>query len=335
MAGTLKDISKITGFSISTVSRALKNDPRISDKTKREILRVARELGYKTSIEIGNDKIIMLLVANPHESMESDEFFSKVQKGILENATKENFHYLVQTVSSIEEFDNTLVPLNLVDGIIAGGIPMPESMKNFLLKIELPVVLIGKYDGLESFPSVNNDNIRGGYLAGVEILKTYYEKVCVITGPRSISTFSDRVEGFLKSFKERGKSTDDIKIIELEEFDEKAGKKAVLEHEKFLRSYRTALFCTTDWLAKGALEELNVLKFKVPKEVGLLGFGGLSFCKHITPKISTVSLNPYLLGKIAFLMLRELLDGNAEAKGVVFVEPTVINGETLIRGDLC
>lgn len=332
MAGTLKDISRITGFSISTVSRALKNDPRISDKTKREILRIARELGYKANIEIGNNKIMMFLVANPHESMESDEFFSKVQKGILESATKENFHCLVQTISSIEGFDNTLVPLNLIDGIIAGGIPMPDSMKNFLLKIEFPVVLIGKYDGLESFPSVNNDNIRGGYLAGSEILKAYYEKVCVITGPRSISTFSDRIEGFLRSLRERGKSTDDIKIIELEEFDEKAGEKAVLENEKLLRSYRTALFCTTDWLAKGALEKLSALGFKIPKEVGLLGFGGLSFCRHITPKISTISLNPYLLGKIAFLMLRELLDGNTEAKGIVFVEPTVMDGETLIKG---
>jgi DNA-binding LacI/PurR family transcriptional regulator len=52
----------------------------------------------------------------------------------------------------------------------------------------------------------------------------------------------------------------------------------------------------------------------------------------ISPRITTVALNPYLLGRIAVTMLRELMDGNSESKGVVFVEPFLMEGETLRRG---
>ncbi|MDK2952178.1 MAG: LacI family transcriptional regulator, repressor for deo operon, udp, cdd, tsx, nupC, and nupG [Kosmotogales bacterium] len=330
MSTTLKDISEKTGFSTSTVSRALKNDPRISEETKTKIFSIARTLGYRFKNNFKHNKVIMFFVSNPHESIESDEFFSIVQRGILESATEKNVNCLIQSIPLSENFDNSIIPLDLIQGIIVGGIPMPNSMKSFLLNIDVPVVLIGKYSGLEKFPSVNNDNMRGGYLAAAELIKKGYEDIFIITGPTRVSTFSDRIEGFMKCFKESSISTKNIRIIEQDNFDERAGKEAVIKNLFKKKTDRTAIFCTTDWLAKGALEGLNILKIKVPEQIGLLGFGGLSFCNHLTPKLSTISLNPYLLGRIAFLLLDDLLNEKNEGRGSIFVEPTSTMRETLI-----
>lgn len=325
---SLKKISEETGFSTSTVSRAMKNDSRISEKTKMIIFKAAQRLGYESGKIPDNNKVILFFVANPHESIESDEFFSVVQKGILESSTKANYNCLVQSISMSEDFDNTLIPINLIKGIIAGGIPMPNAIKDFLLKLKIPVVMIGNYPKLEGFGTVNNDNTKGGFLAGTQIINSNYKETIIITGPRTLRTFSDRIEGFFRCYRENDLSINAIKIIELDGFDEKSGKDFILAYKENLES-NTAIFCTTDWLAKGVLNGLNQLRVSIPKDVGLLGFGGLSFCNHTTPKISTISLKPYLLGKISFMMLQELIDGNTQSKGTVFVEPSVKYGETL------
>ncbi|HPJ90286.1 MAG TPA: LacI family DNA-binding transcriptional regulator [Thermotogota bacterium] len=325
---SLKEISQLTGFSMSTISRALKNDKRISEETKLKIFKAAQGMGYKDGQIPENSKVILFFIANPHESIESDEFFSVVQDGVLESATKSNYHCLVQSMSVGEDFNNALIPLDLISGIICGGIPMPDSLKEFLLRLRIPVVMIGNYDRLEHFGAVNNDNTKGGFLAASQIFESTYENNWIVSGPRRLHTFSDRIEGYFRYVRETGINTDSVKLFELDEFDERSGRCFIENHLNSLEK-NTSIFCTTDWLARGILEGLNHSSLSMPDDVGLMGFGGLSFCNHTSPKISTISLKPYLLGKISFMMLQELIDGNERSKGTVFVEPSITVGETL------
>ncbi|MDK2944820.1 MAG: LacI family transcriptional regulator [Mesotoga sp.] len=328
---TLRQISEITGVSISTVSRVLNNDSRISEATKKKVLRVAKKIGYSGEISNGyGSKVVMFFVTNPHKSIESDEFFSGVQRGILRGSGLSDIHCLVQSIRSRKNFDESLIPLDLVEGLIVGGIPMPDDLKSFISGLKIPVVLIGKYEGLESFPSVNNDNVRGGYLAACEILRYNYSSVTVITGPKHVSTFADRLEGFFKCLSENSFPIDWVKIIECDSFEERDGRQAIERHS-ITPGKREVIFCTTDWLAKGVIEALLERKVSIPSKIGVIGFGGLDFCKMTSPRITTVALNPYLLGRIAVTMLQELMEGSSESKGVVFVEPFLMEGETLRR----
>lgn len=330
MKTTLKEISKVTGVSISTVSRVLKDDPRISERTKRKVLIAAKKMNYHIDIDLeSQEKVMMFLVSNPHKSIESDEFFSRVQQGILDSSRKSNYHCLVQSIREKDRFIDEMVPLDLVDGLIVGGIPMPMDLKNFLLGLKIPVVLIGKYKRLEGFPSVNNDNVRGGYIAAQELVKLGYEKITVLTGPTRVSTFGDRLEGFYKGLKEADLPPKSVKVIECNSFEEADGKKTVLRTYRTPPTEKEAIFCTTDWLAKGAMEAFAKQGIKVPDEIGVMGFGGLEFGKYLTPSLATVALNPYLLGKISMLMLQEAIDNVTESSGTVFVEPRVSLGDSL------
>ncbi|KUK80287.1 MAG: Periplasmic binding protein/LacI transcriptional regulator, partial [Mesotoga prima] len=92
-------------MAISTVSRVLNNDSRISEATKKKVLRVAKKLGYPGEISSGRgSKVVMFFVSNPHKSIESDEFFSGVQRGILRGAGSSDIHCLVQSIRSKKSF---------------------------------------------------------------------------------------------------------------------------------------------------------------------------------------------------------------------------------------
>jgi len=328
---TLRDVASLVGVSVSTASRALKGNPRISERTKNAVIRAARKLGYVPNGR-ENLKTIALLLINPHKgSLESDEFFNAVQKGIIDSSGSSDVLCLVNVVHP-ENPASLNISTEITEGIIVGGIPMPSFVRKFLQNVNLPVVLIGKYQDMDHLPSVNNDNVRGGYIAGLEILRHGYKNVLILTGPLSICTFADRVEGAMSAFRRNQVSLNKIRIVECKAFDEKSGKEAIAGEKEFFRSnVGTAIFATTDWLAKGALEALKAIRVVVPQEVGIIGFGGLQFCRHTSPPLASIQLNPYLIGKIAFVLLSEMIDGKSETAGTIFVGPSILKGGTLCQ----
>ncbi|MGB9900634.1 MAG: LacI family DNA-binding transcriptional regulator [Pseudothermotoga sp.] len=328
---TLRDIASSVGVSVSTVSRALNNNPRISEHTRNTVILMAKLLGY-TLNERKYLKTIALVIINPHKgSIESDEFFSSVQKGVIDISTNSGVPCLINIVQP-ENPVSFNVPTEIVDGIIIGGIPMPSFVKRLLESTNLPTVMVGKYQDLEHLPSINNDNVRGGYLAGLEIIHHGYRNVVILSGPLKICTFADRVEGAMSAFRRNNLSIDKVRVIECNDFDEKSGRQAVLAQKEYFRTNAgTAILATTDWLAKGALDALKAMRIAVPQEIGIIGFGGLQMCHYTTPPLTSVKLNPYLIGKIAFTVLSELIAGSQESGGTVFVEPTILRGGTLCQ----
>ncbi len=335
MKPTIEKIAEICNVSKSTVSRVLNNNPRISENTKKRVLEVAQKLHYfdgESAESLG--KVCLFLVANPHDSVEQDEFFSSVFKGISFGCKRLGYHCMVETVKKNEMPNENLFSLPSIKGVIVGGIPLSAETTSFLSSCNLPIVQIGKYKNLENHPSINNDNYRGGFLVGETVAKSKFKKVFIVTGPLEVDTFKDRVSGFEKAIRDSGENTE-LKIIESEEFDEKSGFEAA---GKILSSYEknegTIIFCTTDWIAKGILERCKLLNIKIPEEVSLIGFGNLKFTEFLTPSLSSVSLNPYLLGRFAVTALSDIVDGAENISGTVFIEPSLILRDSIeIRGD--
>ncbi|MFW6120989.1 MAG: LacI family DNA-binding transcriptional regulator [Petrotogales bacterium] len=328
---TLSRIADETNVSVSTVSRVLKGDSRISEKTKYRVLVMAKKLGYLSSEVPSNGKVILFLVVASHNSVEADEFFSKVQKGILTGASNSNTHCLVRSISPGEQLHPTSLPLDLIDGVIVGGIPMSDDIQELILRLKEPAVRIGWYKKLSKLPSVNNDNVRGGYIAAKELYRFGYDRIVILTGNLKVATFRDRVDGFFKALREEEFDEKNVEIIKCESFEEDEGYKRIKTGFSPKKDANNAIFCTTDWLAKGALEATKDLGLNIPEEVGIMGFSGLSFTEQLRPSLSTVALNPYLLGRTAYILLQDIINGIQEAKGSIFVEPTLLIRDSLKR----
>lgn len=323
MKTTLRDIAEYSGFNVSTVSRALNDDKRISDDTKEKILNVAKKLHYFGE----KNKIILFLIANPISSVRNDDFFSKVLEGILSCTKNFGYHCVVRT---IEKNDNSLgkIFIENISGIIIGGIPMPKNIINLIATSEIPVVQIGHYKGLEHIPSVSNDNFRGGYIAAKKIVERNYKKILVFSGPLNVETFKERFSG-VKKYLEEIDRIKDLEIIECQSFDWNDGYE---EAKKIVSSInqKTAIFCLTDWLAKGVIKALKEEKFEIPQDIGLMGFGNLPFSEHIDPSLTTVTLNPYLLGVFSITVVNEIINkSNNVNTEKILVEPGIIERKSI------
>jgi len=329
MKPTIVDIAKELNLSPSTVSRALKNNPRISIQTKNKVIQTAKKMNYlhEEDISICN-RIILIIIANPQKSVENDEFFSVFLQGALEGSKKESLHCLVQSIRSKESYKRALLPVSKVNGIILCGIPMPEELITFIKRLDIPCVQIGNYKGLEAFTSINNDNHRGGQLVGKTVLDKGYKNISIITGSLSLKTFKDRIDGFISVV--RNDEAVSYTIHECSDFDEKSGYGKTIELFKNQNlKEKQCIFCTTDWLAKGALNSLEEMKVPVPESIGVIGYGNLSFSSYLKPPLTTVALNPYLLGRLGITMLNEKMDCNPNLSSTVFIEPIITLRQSL------
>jgi len=329
MKPTIEEIALKADVSKSTVSRVLNNNPKISDKTRNHVLRIAQELHYFEGNQLEeNGKVCLFLVANPNESVAQDEFFSSVFRGISYGCKKLGFHCMVETVRSGDEFDKNLLLMPSIKGIIVGGIPLDDSVSKAVSEVELPIVQIGKYSHLENKVSINNDNFRGGYIAGEKISSSKVKKTVILTGPVSVSTFKDRIDGFKKAVIENDRTLS-VEVYEHNRFNEQAGYEMA---EKVLKNIKPedkiSIFCTTDWIAKGAMTRIKEKGFKIPEDISLMGFGNLKFSEYLSPSLTTVSLNPYLLGRFAVSSLSDIIDGMNEITSTVYVEPNYVQRDS-------
>jgi LacI family transcriptional regulator len=328
---TLSRIADETNVSVSTVSRVLKGDSRISEGTKYRVLMTAKRLGYLNSEVSSNGKVILFLVVTSHNSVEADEFFLKVQKGILSGASNNSAHCLVRSISPGERLERSSLPLDLINGVIVGGIPLSDEIQNLILKLKEPVVRIGWYKKLSMLPSVNNDNVRGGYIAAKELHRLGYDRIMILTGNLKVATFRDRVDGFYKALREEDFDESNVELIRCDSFEEDEGYKKIKTDFAPKKDANSAIFCTTDWLAKGAMEAIKDLGLDIPNDVGIMGFSGLSFTEQLRPSLSTIALNPYLLGRTAYMLLQDIMEDIQEARGSIFVEPTFLERDSLKR----
>jgi LacI family transcriptional regulator len=204
---TLKDIAEKTGFTINTVSRALKDKSDISGKTKKIVNRAAEELGYiqdaaASSMRSGQTNTLAVIVgdiANP--------FFGSLLRDIELFASKEGFSVIIYSSGENSEWEKKAILSaysKKVDGIII--CPVQENTVNvhLLQKLAIPFVLVGRYFKKIKTDAVFWDDVKVGALAAGYLLDRGHVNILYIGAPLYISSGADRLQGYRNAFSERG-----------------------------------------------------------------------------------------------------------------------------------
>lgn len=205
MSITQQDVARESGVSISTVCLVLRDDPRISDRTRQRVLENATALGYvaRTSLRaVGGHQHLGVLLANPSGHPSADTFFGEVLHGITEEAELQG-----QTVS-IAAFDGAEPPRlareNRVHGLILGGTPIHPVFVERVRAMTVPSVFIGRYAGHLRLSAVLTDNSAGGQLATEHLLQLGRRQIAFVSGPLERALYADRLDGFLRAHREAG-----------------------------------------------------------------------------------------------------------------------------------
>jgi LacI family transcriptional regulator len=331
---TLKEIAERLGISITTVSKALKNYPDVSLKTKNAVISLAKELNYSpnsfaVNLRTKESKTIGLIIPEIVH-----HFFSNVINGIIGEAEKKGYLVIILQSNESLELEKKQVALLInkrVDGIIM-SLSNESNDDNHIKEIlqrEIPFVQFDKISKLIPSSKVIINDQKAAMEAVQHLIDQGYKKIAHIRGPINPQNAIDRFIGYKKALEKNNIQYDNKLVYTCTNVTFQEGidfaKQIVNDHPEV-----DAIFCITDLVAVGVLSFLNDNNIQVPQQIGLMGFSNWFISQVLTPKLSTVDQPSLLMGVESFNLLLEEMNCNKERRS--FTPKTIeLETKTIIR----
>lgn len=328
---TLKDVAEATGYSVNTISRALRGKDDIAQETRDRIKQVARELGYinntlAASLRLGYTNTIAVIlsdVSNPH--------FSIMMKEIEAYARQLGYFSFLMSTGEDEELEREAIQSALnknVDGIIL--CPTQKSRKNieFLNATGLPFVLIGRhFKDVETDAVICNDML-GGYQATQCLLEQGHRDILMLQGPRYISSSEERLEGYRKAMGEFGVAERPELIREVPITENGCGEVLrALDREGVKYS---AVFAFSDMLAWECWAYQIEAGRQVPRDCAIIGFDHISSRLVLPFRLSSVSSYKARMSTGAVeLLVKRMREGEESPRQTVVIDTALAEGDTV------
>jgi len=315
---TIHDIAKKLNISASTVSRALKDNPLISEATRKLIKKTAKEMGYRPNIMAANFRTKRTNTIGVIVPLINRHFFSSVISGIEDIAYENGFAVTISQSNDNFEKENKIAHTlfaNRVDGLILSLGMETKSFEHLKLFSErnIPLVLFDRVTDEINAHKIIVDDYAGGYRATKHLIKNGAKKVAHIGGPQTINIYKNRQKGYTDALNENG-----IKIDKSLVFNGNMTKNAGINAIKELidnNKMPDAIFCANDTTALGIITYLKTTGIKIPDDISIVGFSNEPFSEVVTPSISTIKQPGFLMGQKAAKLLINQISNKKENPG--------------------
>jgi LacI family transcriptional regulator len=332
MTATLEEIARHAGVSRSTVSRVMNDHPNVDQGTRARVLSVAESLNYHPnmaarSLAAGRTQILGLAIPAGVSILFTDPYFPILIQGIT-SACNAQDHSLMLWLGEPEYERRTIRRMlrgGQLDGVILASALMDDAILEALVKVRLPFVLIGRHvvDDLVSYVDVDNRN--SAYQMVTFLLRSGYERVATITGPRNMIAGADRLEGYVAALRERRVSHDPTLIVE-GDFTEEGGYRAM---RQLLPAAPDAVFAASDAMAIGALRAVREEGKRVPEDIAIAGFDDIPLASRTEPPLTTVRQPIQRMGAVAVDTLIDLITHpGTEPRRILLPTELVIRAST-------
>ncbi len=325
----LKDIAAVTGVSIMTVSKALRDAPDVSAATKARITQVARQMGYvpdstAQGLRTRTTKLFGLVISST-----TNPIFARILFAIEERAAELGYDLLLAHTQNLIEREETCIRRFLsrrVDGFFISPVYRMEpeaKVYQELLARRTPVVLLGSPAPFcNGFVSVQFEEMAASSAVTQHLLGLGHRRIAFLTGPLTAPWAQERLEGYRRALREAGADVDDRLVFQAGGTIED-GAKATLQLVNE-GCDATAIQAVNDLVAIGCANTLMSQGVRVPQDVSIAGFGNVLLAEHCRVPLTTVRQPKYRLGIAAVEAMLQLLRGQRP-------EPKRLPAELLIR----
>lgn len=299
MKKTIKDIAREAGVSIATVSFVMNNkDKNISEATKKRVKDVMKKYNYIPNAMAGSlvtrrTGIIGLIlpdITNP--------FFPGIARGAEDRANEEGYSIIFcNTDDKIEVEEKYIESLTskMVDGIIIAHSSNSDMMSEILERCQIPIILIDRdFDSRNVLGKVLVNNRDGAFKAVTHMIEKGYRNIAYLSGSLKTQTAMDRLNGYKEALV-HGNIVPSDDLIKFGEYRVEWGKQGIQELLKEKKDF-DGVFCGNDLIAIGAMKELLRNGYKVPGDVGVMGFDDIYIAQMVEPELTTVRQPNYEMG---------------------------------------
>ena len=325
---TLKLISEQLNLSISTISRALKNHPDISENTKRKVKELAALMEYEpnsyaVNLRTNKSKVFGLIVP-AISNMFNDSFISAAE----EDARKSGYSLMILQSGDdpLQESEN----LKLCKHYRVDGILISLAAKSYSIELcaryreaGMPIVFFDRVPETGGFDTVCIADEETATMAAHTILTYKKKKILALFGNPDLSITKKRKDPFLKILeKEKGIETETqycANTQDAKDFTALALRKSsVPDH----------IFCMSDEILIGVMKALKNSKLKIPEDISVLAISNGFIPGLYYPEISYIETSGYELGKLAMKRMLENMEGKTAAKSIM-LPSRLVEGNSL------
>ncbi|MCC8101674.1 MAG: LacI family transcriptional regulator [Clostridiales bacterium] len=333
---TIKEIARLCGVGVSTVSRAINNHPDINEETRKKVLETIQKYNYVPNNSARNLKrsesntiaVLIKGISNP--------FFGEMIR-VMERETNEKKYSFV--LQHVEEFEDEVdVALRIekekrLKGIVfLGG--ATNRMDEKLRQLSVPFVLstADAADMGDEYPSVSVDNEKESQRMVEYLCSRGHKKIALLTANKDDASVGMlRHRGYRKALEEYGISYDE-KLVkwtpeEMETFSMESGYRLT---EELLESgvEFTCIYAISDRMAVGACKALFDSGMKIPADCSVAGFDGLDMASYYEPSITTIRQPRREMAEATINLMFELIDGKPVEPRLIFNADLVVGNST-------
>ena len=329
----MKEIAKIAGVSLGSVSHVLNGSAAVSESLRKRVMDAVDSAGYQPSQlarGLRRDKTNMVGMIIPDIT---NPFFPAVVRGAEDVCFAAGYRLVLCNTDNNHEKE--LAHLNeLRTYLPAGLIVIPSSFSDLTAQAELyrkagtSVVCVDRLPSGWKGNSVTFAHTDGAYTATNHLIQLGHRLLAAIAGPLHLTNAQKRLAGFQKALK-RGGIQISSEYIQESTFDRHGGyvKARVLLR---LVPRPTAIFASNDLMALGALQAAQEMALRCPEDLSIIGFDNLEFSEITSPPLTTVHQPGYQLGtRAAEILLKQV------RSGIDTAEQVVLKTELILRQSAC
>jgi DNA-binding LacI/PurR family transcriptional regulator len=323
----IRDVAKLAGVSVATVSRVMSlGDYPVKAETRERVLQAVERLHfYPNDLARGLFQVrtntIGVIVPDA-----SNPYYPEILRGVEDLASDNKFAVIFCNVDHRVEKQRYYLDVLMqkrVDGLIGvGGDYNYRESQAALESMEMNLVLIGRHDDLD-YPTVETPDVEGGTKAALHLIGLGHRRIAFITGPETSLAAKDRLDGVRSALATVGAVMDESLIVE-GDYAEKSG--YVLGRELLQRADPpTAIIAANDRMALGVLAAASDLDIRVPDFVSVVGFDNIATSLFVRPSLTTVESPGHRAGMEAMRIMLGILGGEDVPRR------TIMPSELLVR----
>lgn len=322
MMMTIKDVAKIAGVSVATVSRVLNDSGYVNIDTRKKVEAAIKEMNYTPnevarSLYKRKSKLIGLLlpdITNP--------FFPQLARGIEDQMQEHGYRIIFGNSDENEEkeldYIQTFIQNNVIGMISSTNFPEKDIYSN----LKIPVVFLDRTSN--DSPSVYADGRKGGRLAAQEIIARGSTKITVMQGPAHIKPAQDRFQGAIEVLDEMGIT---YQVIQTSSFSHTEAEQWAVElFDKYIDT--DGVIASNDIVATAVIHEAHRLGKRVPQDLQIIGFDDIPLSSLLSPSLSTIRQPAHDMGREAAGLLIKLIEQDKVEDKIIQLPVSFVERET-------
>jgi LacI family transcriptional regulator len=331
VAVTIKDVARIAGVSIATVSRVINNTKPVNEETRQRVMAAMEENYFRPNAMarglVKKESALIGIVIPEFKNTVFDDLIDGISN------TAKFYKYDILLCLTQGELRNEIHYLNLlrekqVDGIILSSSSLKPEHITIIERPIIPCILVGQTSAVPFIPSVHVDNFSASYEAVITLINKGHRKIGMIRGPLGDNAAGeDRLRGYMAAIADAGIQLQPNWII--------PGGFSVQEGFEAMSlmlgtgELPTALFVAADRTAIGAMNCLQEHGYRIPEDVSIMGFDDIDMSSVVRPKLSTVQYSSYEIGVTATRGIMKLIRGEGTN-----TQHTVVPHRVIIRDSI-